>query len=66
MLAAGSNREEVVQQLLGTEGVNPNQRNQYGRTALIIAAMNKHSAVVSWLLSVGAVDVHVGSKTNWT
>jgi ankyrin repeat protein len=51
-----------VKLLLGTEGVDPDAKDKYGRTPLWRAAANGYEAVVKLLLSTEGVDLDTKDK----
>ncbi|KAE8406841.1 ankyrin repeat-containing domain protein [Aspergillus pseudonomiae] len=50
-------------QLLGSTGIDFNKRNAEGRSALSLAAMNGHSAVVWLLLCRNGTEISVKDRT---
>ena len=57
-LAARNGHEEVVQMLVGWEGVDPDEPNRYGQTPLSYAAEHGRKGVVEILL--GRAEVNLG------
>ncbi|KAL4872388.1 hypothetical protein BDV12DRAFT_210868 [Aspergillus spectabilis] len=57
-------REEMIS--LINRGHNPNYRDSYGRTPVLLAAENGHESVVEFLLHVSGVDPHYADKDGWS
>ena len=58
MLAAGEGYAPVVTLLLAAGRVGPDLTNQYGRTAITCASLNRHDSVVKLLLADDAVWIN--------
>jgi ankyrin repeat protein len=65
-VAAQIGHEAVVKLLLSKDGVNPDFKDDNGRTSLSWAAGNGHEAVVKLLLSKDGVDPDSKNDNGWT
>lgn len=59
--AAASGSESVCQLLLTVSGIQPNDQDSIGRTALYYAVKREHFDVVQLLLAHPKIDVNIGS-----
>jgi ankyrin repeat protein len=57
-MASQQGHSEVVKLLLGAEGINTNQADNDGATALLIASQKSHSDVVKLLLDASDIKVN--------
>ena len=58
--------KDVVQQLLATGKVELDSKDDYGRTPLLLAAVQGHKAVVQLLLATGKVELDSKDNYGWT
>jgi ankyrin repeat protein len=54
--AAGRGHEEVVKRLLAKDLVDPDSKDRYGQTPLLLATANGHGGTMKLLLAKDAVD----------
>jgi hypothetical protein len=66
MLASIGNHPEIVQHLLGTEGITINTRNKDGYTALSDACRNGCVEIVEIFLARPDIKVNLQDKGGWT
>ena len=63
LTAAGNGDENTVRSLLLTSQVNINDKNEYGYTALMIAARNNKESIFSLLIDKGA-DINMKNNVS--
>ncbi|CAK9035818.1 unnamed protein product [Durusdinium trenchii] len=66
ILAAQRDWAQVVAELLGCPGVDPNHQNLFGSTALICAAANGYISTLNELLKDERVDLEVATRLGQT
>ncbi len=54
--------EEIVEYLLGVEGINVNARDQFGRTALIWAALIGRMTILNRLLADESTEINATDR----